>query len=179
MKTTLAIAGITILTLVLTVVGLGMSAHNSEVNLRNQITKQQTNLENHFDKTWKSIKQVAQVAEAGKEGFREIYPELMAGRYDNQRGGALMSWVSENNPNPDFIKLYDRLAVVIESQREGFTREQEKLLDMKREHDNVLQQLPSSLFVGGRDSIEVEIVTSAVTDEVFESGQDNDIDVFN
>jgi hypothetical protein len=66
----------------------------------------------------------------------------------------------------------------IEAQRTSFTREQAKLIDLQREHNNLLQTLPSSIFVGGREPIEVKIVTSGKTNKSFATGEDNDVDLF-
>lgn len=154
-----------------------VSYNNREVGLRNRAAAQQKNLEVVFDRTWKIISQIAQVADAGKEAFKEIYPALMEGRYGNARGGALMSWIQESNPQFD-MKLYDKLAAAIESQRTDFAREQQKMLDIKREHDDLRLKFPSSFFVGSRPELTVIIVTSSKTDEAFRTGQEDDINLF-
>lgn len=164
-----AIAGVVLL--------MYVSANNAEVGLRNQATQQQKNLENVFDRTWKIIQQQAQIANEGKEAFKEIYPALMEGRYGNARGGALLSFITEQNPQFD-LKLYDRVAASVEAQRTDFAREQTKLLDIKRQHDDIRMKIPSSFFVGGRPALEVKIITSSKTEEVFQSGKDDDVDLF-
>ena len=154
-----------------------VSFNNTEVRLRNEAEAQQENLEVVFDATWKIIQQKAGVSGQYAKDFKEIYPQLMEGRYGNDRGGALMFWVTEHNPDFD-ISLYQDLMRSIEAERTKFAREQTKLLDIKREHDNVRETLPGAIFVGGRPEIEVKLVTSAKTDEAFSSGQENDIDLF-
>lgn len=154
-----------------------MSYNNQEVGTRNRASAQQKNLENVYDRTWKIIQQTAQIPVEAKEAFKEIYIPLMEGRYGNARGGALMSFVKEHNPQFD-MKIYDRLAAAIESQRTDFAREQTKLLDIKREHDDLLGKVPSGWFVGGRSAIEVKIVTSSKTGKAFETGADDDVELF-
>lgn len=156
-----------------------MSVHykNTEVGLRNQGKAQQKSNEAVYDNTWKILQQIAGVADEYKNGFKEIYPALMEGRYGNARGGALLSFVTESNPQFD-MKLYEKLANSIEAQRTVFTREQQKLIDIKREHDDLLAMFPSSWFVGDRDPLEIQIVTSSKTEKVFETGKEDDVDLF-
>lgn len=153
-----------------------VSYSNQEVRLRNALAAQQRSNEAVFDNTWKILKQQAGVAEQHKDAFREIYSDLMHGRYDSG-GGQMMKWVQEHNPQFD-SSLFGRLMTSIESQRTIFTREQQKLIDMKREHDNLLATLPSSIFVGSRGPIQIVVVTSSRTDRAFQEGQEDDIDLF-
>ena len=154
-----------------------MSYSNGEVRLRNQVTAQQKANETSFDTCWKIISQTAQIADQYKDSFKEIYPALMEGRYGNARGGALMSWITESNPELS-TKLYDKVAAAVEGQRTVFKRDQQKLIDLKREHDNLLMTMPSSWFVGSRPAVEIQIVTSTKTDVTFATGKEDDVDLF-
>lgn len=153
-----------------------VSYNNQEVRLRNALAAQQKSNEAVFDNTWKILKQQAGVAEQHKNAFREIYSDLMHGRYDSG-GGQMMKWIQEHNPQFD-SNLFGRLMTSIEAQRTTFTREQQKLIDMKREHDNLLTTLPSSVFVGSRGAVQIVVVTSGRTDRAFQEGQEDDIDLF-
>ena len=173
----LLVAGLAVVSFMAIVFLMYASYSNAEVRLRNQIAAQQRKNEAVFDNTWKIIQQQAGVADHHKDSFREIYSSLMDSRY-SQSGGEAMRWIQEHNPQFD-SSLFSKLMTSIEAQRTIFTREQNALLDLKREHDNLLQTIPSSLFVGSRSSIDVVIVTSAKTSQSFDSGQDNDVDLFN
>lgn len=162
---------------IMVVVLMYVSYNNAEVRLRNQAEAQQQNLEVVYDATWKIIQQKAGVSSQYALDFKEIYPELMEGRYDNELGGALMSWITEHNPEFD-TALYQDLMRSIEAERTKFAREQLRLLDIKREHDNVRETFPGSLFVGSRPEIEIKLVTSAKTGEAFSTGQENDVELF-
>lgn len=181
-KALLALGAIIVVPLLI-VVMMYVSYNNQEVRLRNQIVAQQRKNEATFDQTWKIIQQQAGVASEYKDSFRAIYTEIMSARYQDgsaEKGSTqptLMKWVQEHNPQFD-VSLFSKLMTSIEAQRVNFTREQALLLDLKREHDNVLQTLPSSIFVGGRAPIEVKIVTSGKTSKSFETGEDNDVDLF-
>jgi len=170
-KTTVMI-GVTAAFMLIVFALMWFGVSNQEVRLRNQIGTQQKNCEIVFDNTWKIISQKAQVADKYKDAFAKIYPELMAGRYD--KGGGLMKFVTESNSQFD-VSLYKDLMSSIEGQRNIFTREQAKLIDYKREHDNLRQEFPSSIVVGGRPEIVVKIVTSDRTSQAFDTGKDNDV----
>ena len=167
-----AVAGFLLL-----IVIVWISASNREIDLRNKITAQQKNLEVVFDNTWKTISQEAKVSEKYKDSFKEIYTELMSERYSESDQQSLMRWVTEANPNFD-ANVSLKLMSIIEVKRAEFTREQTKLWSFKNAHDNVIDKFPSSLFVGGRGKIDVNVVTSDKTEKVFEAGKENNIEVF-
>lgn len=154
-----------------------MSVSNDEIGTRNLATAQGSTCEAYFDKMWKVLKQQAGVADQYKEAFKEIYPKLMDGRYGSEKGGALMKWVQESNPQFD-IKLYDKLMNSIEAQREGFFNEQKKLISIKNKHDNLLGMFPSKLFLSGRPALEIKVITSITTKNTYKSGEENDIILF-
>jgi hypothetical protein len=125
---------------------------------------------------WKILKTQAGVAEKYSKDFKEIYPSLIEGRYSNG-GGQMMQWVQEHNPEFD-TSLYNKLMNSIEAQREGYFVQQKKLIDIKRTHDNLLMTAPSSWFVGNRAVLEINIIKSAKTKAVYETGEENDIELF-
>lgn len=170
----LAVAIVAFLALIIFMVGIGAS--NDEVKLRNKATGQEQVCKNNFDDMFKKIAQIAEVADQYKQTFKEIYPALIEGRYKND-GNTLMKWIQESNPSFD-IKLYDKLIDVIESSRDGFKHEQDKLADIVREHSDLLGTFPSSVFVGGRPALSVTFVSSAKTKDTYRTGEENDIDVF-
>ena len=153
------------------------SYSRKHVQLKNQAEAQQKVCEAHFDKMWKIIKQHAQVTESYRDSFEKIYPALMEGRYGNARGGALFSWIQERNPDLD-ASVWKKLMSAIEAQRTAFFRDQQHLLDIKREHDNLRLQPPSKWFIDENDKIAVVIITSAKTEAAYSSGQENDIELF-
>jgi len=155
---------------------MGISASNSEIELKTQANAQEQVCKNNFDAMFKKIAQIAEVSDQYKEAFKEVYPALIEGRYKND-GNTLMKWIQESNPNFD-TKLYSKLTDVIESSRDSFKHEQDKLADIVREHNNILQKWPSSMFVGGRPALNVTFVSSAKTKETYRTGEENDINVF-
>jgi hypothetical protein len=156
---------------------MSISYKTQEVQVRNAAVAQQKSCEAFFDKMWKILQQKAQITDQYKEAFKEIYPALMEGRYGNEKGGSLMKWVQESNPSFD-VSLYKDLMASVEAERTGFFREQNKLIDLKREHDNLLDQPVSGFFLGGKQKIEIIIVTSTRTGQAFATGKDDDVDLY-
>lgn len=155
-----------------------ISTDNKEVELRAAITAKVSDQEATFDNMWKILSQKAQVTDQYKEAFKEIYPALISGRY-SQGDGTLMKWIQESNPSFD-VSLYKDLMNSIEIERNAFLTVQRQLIDLKREHDNLLRQWPSKWFINdGVKEIEIKIISSTRSKEAMKSGKDDEVDLFN
>ncbi len=164
--------------LVVLIIGLTwIGAVNAEASARNSFLAQQKANESSFDKTWKVIQQNAEVTTTERESFRKIYPEIMSATKGVAGNGQLMSMFQQAKIDIS-PALFSKLMTTIESQRESFHRDQQKLLQLKKQHDDIRTRFPSSLFVGGRPELEAKIVTSTKTTESFESGEDNETKLF-
>ncbi len=170
MNKALAVGGV-ILGVVLLIGLYWMSTVRAEVQLRNQVEAQQDTNKASHDTMWKILTDKAGVTNEYKVAFEKIYPQLIGSRYQD-RHNLLMQFVKESNPTFD-TSLFKDLMVSIEAERKMFLREQKKLRDLKRQHDTLLDQPPSSWFLAGRAHIDVTIVTSTATEEAFESGKDD------
>lgn len=159
--------------LILMVVISYFSFSNGEIRLRNQISAVQTDNQNEFDLMWKKISQVAQITRSERESVERI----IIGYADERTGsnqGSFINAVREALPtidNSTFLNLQN----IIVSSRDRFAQRQKQLIDLKREHDNILMTFPGSLFVGGRPQIDIVVITSTRTQNTFESGLDDDI----
>lgn len=151
------------------------SYNNQEVALRKQAEAQRGKVEGTFDAMWKIISQQAQVSEQYKEAFKEIYPDLISGRYKDNN--TLMKWVQESNPNFD-TRLYNTLMQTIEVQREQFKKSQERMLDLIREHETLCETYPSKWFITNTMPIEYTIISSTKTKYTMETGVDDDVELF-
>ena len=174
------IIGIIILLIVcmfgISVAGMYFSYNNEEVSLRKQIDAQKGKVENHFDQMWKIISQKAQITEQYKEAFKEIYPELISGRYD-KGDGTLMKWIQEANPEFD-TSLYKDLMQTVEVQRIAFSKTQDKMLDLIREHSVLIETYPAKWFVTNTTPIEYTIISSSKSKMTMETGIDDDVTLF-
>lgn len=170
-------AGVIALVLGIIIFCMYISYSNAEVRLRNQIKAKQTDNTSQLDNAIKVISQNAQVTDAQKEALKEIIVGNAAARAT--KGGSWVTMVSEAVPNLDSsTATYRQLMNTITSARNQWTENQRALLDLKREHDNLIGTFPGSLFLSGRSPIDVVIVTSGRTKESFRTGEDNDTNVF-
>jgi len=153
------------------------SYNNKEVALREQAEAQRGVVEGVHDAMWKIISQKAQVSQEYKASFDSIYTHIIAGRY-SQGDGSLMKWITESNPNFD-TSLYKDLMNAIEVQRKEFMYAQERMIDIKRQHDTMCKTYPGKWFITDRREIEYTIISSSYSKEVMSSGKDDKTDLFN
>ena len=173
-----------IIVLVLGVLGLlaliavimNFSYKNSEIRLREQITSKIEVNKSSYTKMWEIITTQANVADKYSKDFKEIYPQLISGRYSNG-GGQLMQWIQEHNPNFD-TSLYKKLMRSVEAQRESFHTNQVQLQDLSREHNTLLKVFPSSLFLSDIKPIDVPNVINVETQKAFETGIEQKMELF-
>lgn len=163
------------------IIGIGFAMNinysNKEVKLANQFNMEMKNREATFDNMFKVVNQIAQVAEKYKESFKDIYVHITSERYSKD-DGVLMKWIQESNPNFD-SKQYDRLSSAIEIKRQEFLMVQRKLMDIESQHNNLLDMIPSSWFLSGKQRLEYKVISSTHSKQVMESGVEDDIDLFN
>lgn len=171
MKTALKATGIIVGILLVFSVIFYFTVSNNEIKMRAQTVAQQETNQAFFDKMWKIINQQAGVAEEYRESFKDVYNGIMEGRYQNARGGALMSWIQEHNPEFD-SGLFKKIQQSIEAQRDAFFIEQKKLISYQTQHKIYLTTVPNKWFIGSRDTIAITIVKSEKTERVFETGKE-------
>lgn len=150
--------------------------NNREVALRKEAEAQRGKIESVYDTMWKVLKQEAGVTEQYRKTFEEIYPKLIAGRYSGE-GKELIKMIQESNPAFD-TKLYDKLMQVIEVQRAYFASAQQRMLDIIRERETLLESMPSGWFVRNRSRIEYTVISSEVTQNIIASRREDNIELF-
>ena len=197
---TLIISFVSLFTLLILYFFTWLSKNDYEIEQRENIKAKQEVCAANFDKMFKTIAQVAKVPtefmEQSKEAFKEIYEPLISGRYQNSDGDqqqVLMKWVQESNPQFDMAsaaKMYEKIQTVVEVQRNEFFNHQQALIDIHRQHTTFCSTfMNANLFfmkeriipMCGEDDTKglcVQIIKSAVTDEVYRTGQENDIELF-
>ena len=168
-------SGAIILILTVLVGVMYVTTSNGEIRLRNQIETVQVDNQNEFDNMWKKISQIVQVTKAERESVERIIIGY-ADQRTSAGSGTFINAVREALPNID-SSAFRNLQNIIVASRDSFTSRQTQLLDLKREHDNMLMTFPGSLFVGSRPEIEVTIVTSSRTKETFETGVDDNVEL--
>lgn len=149
-----------------------VSYSNREVALRQQILAQQAASQQAFDAAWKIVQGQAGVASQYKADFKDVFLGMTQARYSGSAKDATLSFIREHNPEFS-SNLYEKVAASIEAQRLTFKESQVALIDLDREHKTLRHTFPGSLFLSGRPDVPITLVTSAKTEAVFQSGQDD------
>lgn len=147
------------------------SYNNREVALRKEAEAQNKNIAGIHDAMWKIIKEKAGVAENYRTTFEKVYPELISGRYASDNSS--MKWLQESNPDFD-TSLYKDLMLAIEAQRIYFQKAQQRMLDIIRERETLINAMPAKFFIINKNTIEYVVIASDKTNEVMQSRIDNE-----
>lgn len=158
---------------------IGFSNH--EIDLRNTFEQKKQERTAFYDKMWKIISQKGQIAVKNDSSFRQNINIIMSGRKDAPQ--VFMKWITESNPNVNYNEvsdLYKDLSRSVEAQREGFFNEEKYMQDVVLQHSNLIQKFPGSFYntFYGRTKLEYKPITSDRTDDVMQSGKDNDTKLF-
>lgn len=168
----IAIALIAVLAIGGVIFMMNINYNNQEVRLRNSAEAQKQVVEGNLDKMWKILKDQAGVADKYKDSFKDIYVGIMEGRYSGDNKGEMMLWIKEQNP--EFSPaIFDKLMTSIEAQRTEFFFEQKKLVSIVKQHKDLLQCQPSGWFLGGKEPIEIVIISSSETKQIMQTGRDD------
>lgn len=163
---------------VLVVVGLialsmFFSYNNQEVSLRNEAEAQRGKVEAVYDNMWKIIHQTNEVKESYAEDFKEAVKGMMEGRY-SAGDGSLMKLVVEQNPNLS-PQMYSKVMDAIQIERTNFTKQQERMLDIIREHSTLCNKIPGKWFIKNKSAIEYTVISSTRAKEVMKTGIDDNV----
>jgi hypothetical protein len=152
-----------------------ISYNNQAASFRADIADQQRKIEARFDTMWKTIAQSAEIKESYKNDFKEIWTDLIRGRYE-KGAGQVMAWIKEQNPQLDST-IYTKLMTLVESERHGFEREQGKLSTLSAAEQKLYTTMPSKWFLTGEPT-KIQIISSEKTKAIVESGKEDDIEIF-
>lgn len=169
----LAIVGV-IAIFIITVAVMYVSTSNTEIRLRNQIDAVQLDNQNEFQLMWTRIEQVTQVTRAERESVERIIVNYADQRTGEGGGGRFINAVREAIPNIDNATFVNLQNTIVAS-RDRFANRQRQLIDLKREHDNIIMTFPGSIFVGNRPQVDITVITSTRTQETFQTGLDDNI----
>lgn len=171
------VIGVIVAVFVVGYIIMNISYSNNEIRLKNLVTAQVDTRDANYDKTWKVISQQVQLTEKYADDFKEVYKGMLQGRYGENGSQAMWQWIKEQNPQLD-ASMYKTVQNTIEAQREQFFMEQKKLISYDMNHKNLRETFPGSWFVGDRPDVEFNIITSAITKQAAETGEENDVDLF-
>lgn len=158
-------------------IGVSIDVYNTHIDLKTQIEAQQKANEANFDTMWKKINQVTQVSDEYKEGLKEILASYTQER-KKESNQLLMDWTKEAVPTFD-SSIYKQINNVIVSARDEFYVNQQLLIDLNREHNLLIQTFPNNIicWILHIEKININVVTSTKTDETFNTGKEDNINI--
>lgn len=158
----------------------GMGVYNNAAGLRNQYTMRvKTNMA-EMDNMWKKISQVVQVNDSHKESLKEIFTSYAEARTGGGDQGSLMKWVQEAIPNTTQLgDTYKQVMNIITGSRDQWTANQRALVSIAEQYNLLLVRFPTNLLLGmfGFEKIDPKVITSSRTENAFETGKDDDVDL--
>lgn len=156
--------------LVIILIAMYFSYNNKEIALRKESEAQRGKIETVRDRMFQIIREQANVSNEYREAFNEIYPKIIAGRYEH--GGELMKWIQEANPQFD-TSLYQKVSNSIEVQRTAFTSTQNRMLDIINQRATLIESYPSRWFIRNKSAIDYTPISTSATKMVMATGIDD------
>ena len=160
---------------------MSISYTNREAELRSLYTNSLYKNEAGYDAMWKIINQTSQVPKQYSQDFKDAYTSMLSAGNGTDGSSAmknLFAVASGMNPPKLDSSLYRKVQDVIESERTKFLNAQNDVLAIKNEHDILRTTFPGKLFVGNVKPLPKVIVTSTKTNEAFQTGRDDDVELF-
>lgn len=158
------------------VVGLIMYAHynNREVRLKRQALAMEKDVQVAHDNMWKTLQDQLGVRDAYKDDFAQVFPQLMQAQNPQDGEQLMMKFVTQAQ-----IPVYDnalnrQLFASIENKRAEFAMQLKSAFDVEREHNTLIDEFPSNLFVGRREYVNIKPITSTRSQEAQRTGRDDE-----
>lgn len=167
---TTAIIILSAVALLIILAAMFFSYNNKEIALRKEADAQRGKIQTVRDRMFQIIREQANVSTEYREAFEKIYPEIIAGRYQN--GGGLMKWIQEANPQFD-TTLYQTLSNTIDVQRTAFSSTQNRMLDIINQRATLIESYPGRWFVKNKEDIDYTPITTSDTKSVMATGIDD------
>lgn len=168
MNSTLII--LSIIAVIIVITAMYFSYNNTEIALRKESQTQNGKIETVRDRMFQVIKEKANVSLEYRKAFNEIYPKIIAGRYEH--GGLLMKWIQEANPQFD-LSLYRDVMNTIEIERTAFTAEQNRMLDILNQRTTLIESYPARWFIKNKSEIKYEPISTSDTKRVMATRVDD------
>jgi len=160
--------------LLVLVIGVGiwiMGIFNTEVRLDNRYEAQFNVVETQMDNMIKTLQNQHGVTREFAEAFIQVAQTQVEGR----QGGGLLRAHTEA-PVGFGPELYQTMLVSIQGELDDFTRAQNTLTDVWREHSDHCETMPNSIFIGGRVHPKPQMITSSTVTDAVQSGElDNNL----
>lgn len=158
-----------------------LSNRSTIITLEESIESQYADNKSNYDSMIKKVKEMVQVTDMYAEDFERIYSGLISGRYEgeeSQQLNSLFKVVQESNPTLD-SSVYTTLQREISASRTAFANNQTKVLDRIREYNTFIRKKFITSAILNKQEIDPNkyIVTSTATQEAFDSGTADEINL--
>lgn len=139
-----------------------------------------------YDKTWKTISDKAKISAKYADDFKQIFIGGNEARYKG-KDNMMMMWITEHNPTLD-PSITRELSQSVEAQRNEYLSIVKAQISIAQEHNTKVTSsgsfIPCTILriVGHPnkvcDTVGVRQVTSTRTQNAFESGKDDNVELF-
>jgi hypothetical protein len=167
--------------LILSMLFGGISQYNTAKNLKLHYEAKEKANTAIFDNMWKKITQTSQIPGEKAKQVKEILNAYVTGRGGND-SGKVVSVIREAVPNIE-LPEYGQLMNIITGSRDTWTRNQEELVNVANEYNKYITDIgiirTITMRIGGFEKVNPKVITSDKTEEVFSTGKDNDVGLFN
>lgn len=196
MKRPLLITLVTVGVLAFAIIASYFSFSNTADKLESGARAQFKANKTSYDTMWKTVQEVAQVPKQYKNDFKDILVSESEAKFGEGGSKAMMQWFQERDIRLD-PAMYIKVQTVIEAGRKDFQRGQDMLADRQRRYEDHLRIKPGAYWKGmsghpmevrGKFAptedldgdgfltvLDYPIVTSAKTEAVFASGEENEV----
>lgn len=168
--------GIIVLGIIIAAVSI-IGSRGTAVSLEEQVKAQYTSNQSNYDSMWKSFTEAAQVTDKQAAAFKDVYEEMISGRYEGD-DQLLFKMIQEQNPQLN-QEVYTQLQNLIIAGRKEFDNNQKKMADVIREYNTYIRKhfIMNAFFRFEELDSQDYIVTSERTENAFDSGKDGAVDL--
>lgn len=160
----LGITAVSLASVALWVVGV----RDRTIGLENQFVAAKESREALYDNMFKQIQEKFKLTNLERSTAVKLIDGLVAGR----SGGNMFKMVQEQYPQLD-QSMFKEVSATISGKRDEFTRSQQNLMQIKKEHTDLRTQTITSFIIGSRPALEFTVVSSSDAKEVMATGTDD------
>lgn len=151
-----------------------LSFRNKVVSLQVAYEKQYEANQTSYDSMWKKFKEMYGITEAQADQYKDVYGEIVSGRYD---GDANVAFKAVAEQNPQMADVYTSLQATISADRDTFNNEQKKVVDKVGTYNEYIRThfIYNTIFNFPVLDLSDFTVTSERTEEAYSTGKDDEI----
>lgn len=145
------------------------SYNNQHKDYHNRYDAETAVIETRLDNMWKIISDKFDMSQQYANDFKEI-AKINIGAFNE--GGEMWKWINTQLPQID-PSIYKEVMATIESERLSLENSQKKIIDITREHNNLITKVPSSWFISDKEKLVWITISSTETKEIMQTRVDN------